>query len=108
MANEKYLDESIASATTGTGVLQARNVAQKGSPLYALVHVYGAGTAGAFTGSVQVEVSPPGRGTYALAGTAMTTAGSQALCIPADADYRFNVTALSANGPISVFMALPA
>lgn len=106
---DKFIDDSIASAVPGASILGARQVSQKaGGPLYALVHVYGAGAAGVFTGSVQLEASPPGRNTFAIVGAAITAPGAQSVLVPADADYRFNATALSANGPLACFMALPA
>ena len=104
-ATDRWLTDSIATAVPGSNILQVRHVASrsKGNSFYALVSV-----TTAFTGSVQVEVSPPGAGTWALIGTAMTAPGGQSIQIPADCDLRFNATALSAGGPISCFLELPA
>lgn len=101
--NHKYIDESIATATTSASILQARQVRQKsGGALYALVHV-----SGTWTGSISVEVSPPDRNAWVAALT-ITANSAQSLLVPADADYRFNLTSLLTGGPVAVFMALPA
>lgn len=106
-ADQRWLTDSIASATTGANYLAVRQTSIK-QPMTALVQVYGAGAAGVFTGSVQLEVSPPDANTWSLVGSAFTTAGSTTITIPGPADYRFNATALSANGPIVCFMELSA
>jgi len=99
--NPRYLSESFDETAASENILQARHVFEKGNPLYALVHV-----SNTFTGSVQLECSPPDAANWVACATAITAAGAVSVLIPADADYRFNVTMES--GDIDCFMALPA
>lgn len=99
-ALDRWLTDSIATATTGANILQVRQVGQK-APLYGLLHI-----SGTFTGSVQLEASPPSANTWAILSAAITAPGASSVLIPADCDLRFNATALSANGPIVCFLGL--
>ncbi len=104
-ADDRWLTDSIATATTGANILTVRHVGHRSmhNPFYAFVSV-----SGTFTGSVQVESSPPGANTWGIVGTAMTVPGSQSILIPSECDLRFNATALSAGGPIACYLELPA
>lgn len=100
--NDRYLAGSIGSATTGD-TLQIRNVKQKGLPLYLLVIV-----SGTFSGTIVLEVAPPG-GTFAafITPVAGTAPFGQSVLIPADCDVRLNVTAYT-SGTFNYYLALPA
>lgn len=104
-ATDRWLTDSIATAVPGANILQVRHVGSRSQwgPFNAFVSV-----SGTFTGSVQLESSPPGAAAWGLVGTAMTAAGSQTIPIPADCDLRFNQTALSAGGPVTCFLELPS
>lgn len=103
--NDRYLAGSIGSATAGD-TLQIRNVSQKGQggPLYLLVHV-----SGTFSGTIGVEVAPPGSTAFAPYATPVvgTAAFAQYVLIPADCDVRLNVSAYT-SGTFTYYMALPA
>lgn len=105
VATDRWLTDSIATATTGANILEVRHVSSRSqhNPFYAFVSV-----SGTFTGSVQVESSPPGAGLWGLVGTAMTAAGSQSILIPSECDLRFDATALTVGGPIVCYLELPA
>lgn len=100
--NDRYLAGSIGSATQGD-TLQIRNVKEKGLPLYLFLHV-----SGTFSGTIVLEIAPPG-GTFAAYITPVTgtAAFAQAVNIPADCDVRLNVTAYT-SGTFNYYMALPA
>ena len=101
--NDRYLAGSIGSATTGD-TLQIRNVKQKGLPLYLFVHV-----SGTFSGTITLEIAPPGSTAFASYITPVvgTAAFAQAVLIAADCDVRMNVTAYT-SGAFNYYLELPA
>ena len=98
--NRKYIQESFPATAVGVNILEARQTMQI-SPLYALLHV-----SGTFTGSIQLEMSPPGAANWAPYGAAVTAVGASSVLIPADCDIRFNTT-VTTGGPIACWLSTP-
>lgn len=99
-SNYNYIQESFAATAVGGNILYARWT-HKVNPRYALVHV-----SGTFTGSVQVEVSPPNANLWAAYGAPLTAVGAVSIALPADMDVRFNTT-VTTGGPIACYMSTP-
>lgn len=94
--DQRWLSQTFSATGTSTNSLGIRSVT-------GMTRRYGTlWIVGTFTGSISIEGSPPGAGTYAaVSGATFTTPISIGLSFSAEEDIRFNVTALSA-GTVTV------